>query len=91
MSKIILKGQLIILDEDLNAVLAALPGHTALTKNEPGCLVFEVKQNTENANILEVYEEYESREAFTTHQERTRSSSWWDVTQHCDRQYTISE
>lgn len=91
MSKVILKGQLRIPDDDLTAVLDALPEHTALTKKEPGCLVFEVNQLSENANILEVYEEYKSREAFTHHQERTRASSWWDITQHCERKYTISE
>ena len=91
MSKVILKGQLRIPDDDLTTVLDALPEHMALTKKEPGCLVFEVKQHSENANILEVYEEYESREAFTRHQVRTQASMWWEITQHCERQYTISE
>ena len=91
MNKIVLQGQLIIPAEELDAVLAALSEHKVLTQKEPGCLVFNVEQNADNPLVLDVYEEYESQEAFAHHQERTRASAWWQVTQHCERQYTITE
>jgi len=43
LSKVILKGYITVLYEDLSAVREELPNHIKLTLQEEGCLVFEVK------------------------------------------------
>lgn len=50
MPRIVLEGHIVVPDNDLPAVLAALPIHIELTCKEQGCLRFEVKQNPERPN-----------------------------------------
>lgn len=42
MSKVILKGFILVPEEELETVKSALPIHMRLTKSEAGCLVFQV-------------------------------------------------
>ena len=91
MCKIILSGYIEVNDSDLDAVLRALPNHIALTKNEPGCLVFEVIQDSNNPNRFTVYEEFKNQSAFDFHQNRSRNSDWWKVTTNVTRHYQIEK
>ena len=89
MSKLIIKGHILVPDADLAAVLEELQVHRALTRQEEGCLVFNVTQDEENLNRLNVYEEYADRSAFGTHQKRARASRWWEVSANAIREYDI--
>lgn len=51
MSKLILEGYIVVPNSDLAQVLAELPAHIELTRNEAGCLCFEVSQSLEAANV----------------------------------------
>lgn len=42
MEKVVLKGFVIVPENDLNAVLIELPSHISNTRSEGGCLIFEV-------------------------------------------------
>ncbi len=91
MSKVTLKGFILVPDADLPAVKRELKTHIKLTLAEPGCLTFNVKQCTDNPNRFDVYEEFESKSAFEIHQERIKSSTWADVTVNVQRHYELTE
>ncbi|WP_417819681.1 putative quinol monooxygenase [Terasakiella sp.] len=91
MSKIILKGFIVVSDEDLQAVEGELPTHTKLTLDEEGCLTFKVTKSDSNPNRFDVYEEFVDRDAFNKHQNRVKSSHWGDVTINVERHYEIIE
>ena len=59
MAKVILKGHIIVPDSDISAVKMELINHIELTRQEIGCFVFKVSQNTENLNRFNVYEEFD--------------------------------
>jgi len=77
-------------DGDLAKVMQALTEHIELTRQEKGCLVFEVAQDDTNPNRFNVYEEFVDREAFENHQQRVRDSRWGATTANISRHYEIS-
>lgn len=91
MSKVVLQGIIIVPEQDLAAVVAALPLHAQLTRSEPGCLQFEVEQQPGEPNVFSVYEEFVDRHAFEAHQLRSRASEWGEVAANVIRQYEVKE
>ena len=91
MSKVTLRGHIVVSPVDLIPVKDALPVHIFLTLKEEGCLVFRVVQDSEDQHIFNVYEEFINREAFEYHQQRVRASQWGDVTKSVERHYEIIE
>lgn len=86
----VLEGYIIVPSTDLAMVQDALPDHIRLTRAEPGCIIFEVKQSSADLNRFHVYEEFTDRDAFDAHQVRTRNSYWAQVTESAERHYTLS-
>jgi quinol monooxygenase YgiN len=64
MEKVVLKGFVIVPDDDLEIVLSELPSHIENTISENGCLIFEVNQDRINPNKLNVYEVFLNKSAF---------------------------
>ncbi|WP_431689346.1 putative quinol monooxygenase [Hahella sp. NBU794] len=91
MSKVILKGYIIVPHEDLSAVEQALPIHTQLTLEEEGCLIFEVTKHDGDPRRFDVYEEFVDRAAFNAHQARVKNSHWGGVSLNVARHYEICE
>ena len=91
MSKVVLDGYIMVPDADLAAVMEALETHIMHTRQEKGCLVFNVTQNAENPNRFEVYEEFTNRESFERHQNRVRHSPWGAVSMNVERRYQVRE
>ena len=91
MSKITLSGHIEVATEDLDAVLAELPTHVALTHKEAGCLVFSVTRDTDNPQRFDVYEEFTDKAAFEKHQARVKASNWGKVTKNVGRFYTVTK
>jgi quinol monooxygenase YgiN len=90
MPKVTLQGYIIVGDSDLNAVIAELDTHKALTLAEQGCIVFRVIVDEVNKNKFNVYEEFVNQAAFDAHQARIKSSTWAKVTKDVERHYQIS-
>ncbi len=90
MSKVILKGYVIAVDSDLEAVKRELANHINLTREEEGCLVFEVSQDNENINRFNVYEEFTTQEAFLLHQQRIIGTEWSKVSSRLEKHYKTS-
>ncbi len=91
MKKVTLKGFVLVSEEDLFGVMAELPKHIELTLKEKGCLVFQVTQDSNNKNRLNVYEEFIDRESFDFHQARVKSSKWGEVSKNLEKHYHIQE
>jgi len=89
-AQIKLVGVLMVPDEDMALVDQVLPAHIRLTRDEPGCLNFEVWQDPNSLNEYQVREHFVDRMAFLLHQKRTQASTWGRVTAHLQRRYTIS-
>ena len=89
MSKITLSGHIQVPLSEPSKVKEALPQHIAMTKSEPGCIVFKVQEHPTIEGRFDVYEEFGSRKAFEHHQKRVRDSTWGNITTHVQRQYTI--
>lgn len=91
MKKVILKGFIIVPTSDLAAVKKALISHKELTRNEPGCLMFNVTQSEVNLNRFDVYEEFIDKTAFEQHQNRIKGSAWSKASANVQRHYEIVE
>ncbi len=91
MSKVILKGYIIASDSDLAAVKKELAIHILLTRQEEGCLVFEVSQDKKNMDRFNVYEEFTSQEAFNAHQQRLTNTEWGKVSSQLEKHYKTSD
>ena len=89
MTRVRLTGYIIVPKGDLALIERELPRHIALTRQEPGCIAFEVEQSESNRLRFDVAEEFESREAFDHHQERVKASDWGAVTANVERHYEI--
>jgi autoinducer 2-degrading protein len=77
--------------EDMIEVKNELTNHIALTKQESGCLVFEVIQDSENPYKFNVYEEFTNRESFASHQDRVGKSRWGEIAVNVERHYEITD
>ena len=89
MGKVYLEGYLEVPPGSIEAVRAALPRHIALTRQEPGCLAFEVNQSPDEPTHFLVSEVFAGEEAFDAHQQRAGVSDWARVTAGMARHYTI--
>ncbi|MCW8347085.1 antibiotic biosynthesis monooxygenase [Vibrio sp. ZSDZ65] len=91
MSKVILKGHIVVPIETRKEVVEALVIHKKLTLKEEGCLVFEVEPDEHDQARFHVYEEFRDRFAFERHQARVKASEWGKVTVNVIRHYQIIE
>jgi quinol monooxygenase YgiN len=72
------------------AVMMALPDHIRLTRNEPGCVAFEVTPS-DDPLIWQVEERFTDPAAFAAHQARVANSDWGAQTAGITRDYTVTE
>ena len=91
MTRIILKGFIMVPAEDLAAVKKELVSHIAFTLNEPGCITFKINQSKNDACRFDVYEEFIDRASFDAHQARVKLSIWGKVSAKVKRYYEITE
>ena len=91
MSRVILKGFIIVPPNDLAAVKDELDNHIQLTRSETGCLIFKVNQDPLNPCRFDVYEDFVDEAAFQAHQARVKSFFWGEITINVERFYTVTE
>ncbi len=70
-------------------VRAALPEHIRLTREEPGCLSFDVTP-TDDPLVWHVAESFVDKAAFEAHQTRAQDTHWATQTAGIQRDYTIT-
>ena len=88
-SRVMLTGYMDGPSERLNAVKDALIEHINLTRAEKGCILFEVREDDAHPGRFLVSEVFENQKAFDAHQNRTRNSDWFNVTEGLPRNYSI--
>ncbi|NVK55304.1 MAG: antibiotic biosynthesis monooxygenase [Alteromonadaceae bacterium] len=91
MSKVTLKGFILVPESDLELVKSELVNHKRLTLEEAGCITFSVVQNSESSLRFDVYEEFADKASFEEHQKRVKASYWGKVTVNVERHYEIVE
>jgi quinol monooxygenase YgiN len=74
--------------DEADRVRAALETHITLTRNEAGCLSFEVTQS-DDLMVWTVSERFTNAAAFQAHQTRAGSSDWAKETKDIARDYKI--
>ncbi len=89
--KISLIGFIDVPADRYDAVAAALPHHIELTRQEPGCLSFDVTPDRVIPGRFNVSEMFTDRVAFEAHQTRMKASRWAEITQGIPREYSITE
>ena len=91
MSKVVLKGFILVPESELGLVKSELTNHKRLTLEEGGCITFQVTENPQNPLRFDVYEEFIDRAAFDYHQERVKASRWGMITTNIQRYYQVIE
>jgi quinol monooxygenase YgiN len=72
--------------EEADLVRTYLPEHIRLSREEPGCLSFNVYP-TDDPLVWRLDESFTDRAAFEAHQTRTRASAWYKATAHLKRDF----
>lgn len=90
MGKVVLSGYIEVPDGDLEAVRRELPNHIDLTRQEEGCVSFEVTESAAWPNRFHVREEFADNASFEHHQKRIRNSRWSEVTINVARHYEVT-
>lgn len=86
-----LTGRLVCTSVDeAELVCQYLPEHKRLTKEEFGCISFEVTE-TRDPLIWKVEELFKDQATFDAHQNRTKASVWGNETSTIAREYEIFE
>jgi quinol monooxygenase YgiN len=89
-NNIVLTGQLICQgDGEITVVTEFLPRHIELTRAEPGCISFEVRQS-DNPSVWDVSECFKDARSFERHQARVKASEWGSATASIKRSYSVS-
>jgi len=82
-----LTGTITVPEDRLDTFRAALAVHACLSRQDPGCLVFEVTPDENDPCLYRVFEQFEDRFCFEAHKKRAMTSDWWQITKDLDRAY----
>ncbi|MEM7068032.1 MAG: antibiotic biosynthesis monooxygenase [Pseudomonadota bacterium] len=82
-----LKGHIDVPEDRAEFVKAALAEHIRLTRDEPGCIFFNVEPCSDVAGRFTVSEAFVDKQAFDAHQERARNSPWAAASAGIPREY----
>lgn len=74
---------------DAALVRQHLPRHIRLSREEPGCLTFNV-DSTDDPMVWRLDESFIDRAAFAAHRARTQAGDWFKVTAHLKRDFRVT-
>lgn len=86
---VLLSGHVDVPADRWDEVRLALQDHIRLTREEPGCIMFNVLPCREVELRLLVDEIFENQQAFDAHQARTKASPWAEITADLPRDYSV--
>ena len=89
MGTVVLIGHMDVPARQYAQVSAALEWHKKLTREEPGCIIFNVDPCPDVKHRLLVSEKFIDQAAFDAHQTRAGASPWAEVTRGIPREYKI--
>ncbi|GAA3877240.1 putative quinol monooxygenase [Celeribacter arenosi] len=89
--RVSLTGQFKCPPAEVPFIRKALERHIVLTRQEPGCLHFDVSEDAETVGLFHVTELFVDGAAFEHHGTRTRESQWWKASGHLPRAFTVKQ
>lgn len=89
--KVIARGTIHCPSSELDQMRPLIAEHVRLSRAEPGCIHFDISPSGHDPEIFIVAEEFVDRDAFAAHTARTRTSEWWDKSQHLVRNISIHD
>ena len=87
--KIFLTGYIDVPKNRVEAVKSALKEHISLTRAEEDCISFDVVPSDTIVGRFMVSETFTNQATLDEHQDRTKKSNWFWVTEGIPRQYSI--
>lgn len=87
MNNVVLEGYILVPDENRESILDALEIHIQLTRQELGCITFEVTACQDDNNKFSVYEVFDDMNSFQWHQQRVKASEWGIISKDVTRYY----
>lgn len=88
-SYVYLAGHMSVPEAQHTIVNREISEHIKLTREESGCLKFDVIQDSVSKSKFHVFEIFKSPLDFERHQLRAQKSAWGAVTRDCQRDYVI--
>lgn len=82
-----LTGTIIIPTDRQAALLPLLEDHKNLTRQEPGCLKFDVTQDEQDATLFHVDELFQDEPAFAHHQSAGATRPWGPASKDLARDF----
>ena len=86
---VILTGYIKVSRSERRVIQQHLAQHVQNTRQEAGCLAFEVNQSAEDDCVFPVFECFKDQAAFESHQARVKVSLWGEVSRNAERVYSI--
>ena len=91
MGQVTLSGDILAPAADLPGLRAGLADHIVATRNEPGCVSFEMGEDPNHPGRFNLEEVFADRDALDQHRARMQASPWADASKNIQRHYEITE
>lgn len=88
---ITLKGTIRIPFPDQLGAAPLLEAHIRETRDEPGCLHFDVTRDEGDPEVYHVHEVFSNRASFDRHQETVKNRPWGKFSAEFERHYSLEE
>ncbi|CUH82179.1 autoinducer-2 (AI-2) modifying protein LsrG [Tritonibacter multivorans] len=85
-----LEGYIDVPEPRRSAIKHALPDHIQHSRAEPGCLRFDVTEDTDVPGRFHVSETFTDAAAFEAHQARIKASDWGRISAGIERHYRVT-
>ena len=86
---VVLTGYIKVSRSERRVIQQHLVQHIQNTRQEAGCLAFEVNQSAEDDCVFTVFECFKDQAAFESHQARVKVSLWGVISRNAERVYSI--
>jgi len=86
---VVLTGYIKVSRSERRVIQQHLAQHIQNTRQEAGCLAFEVNQSAEDDCVFTVFECFKDQAAFESHQARVKISLWGEISRNAERVYSI--
>jgi autoinducer 2-degrading protein len=86
---VVLTGYIKVSRSERRVIQQHLAQHIQNTRQEAGCLAFEVNQSAEDDCVFTVFECFKDQAAFESHQARVKVSLWGEISRNAERVYSI--
>lgn len=91
MSKLTITGNIVAKADKIDLVKAELEKLIPITRDEEGCIQYDLHQDNENPAYFMFYENWESRELWQTHMNAPHLKAYMDATDGAVEKFWLHE